>query len=160
MEEENRPAFARRPPRQEDRGGADSAAPSALDELKRLLRAEEGMEPGNPGVHVGYGHRLPLDLDAAEALLDVAARRALADAEAVLEPAAWASLSRARRVVLASMAYQLGRAGLRAFDDFLPAVRAGDWAKAADEMLNSKWAREDSPARARRLAAAMRGAAR
>lgn len=136
--------------------GADPAGPPDLAALKRLLRADEGWSDGADG-HVGYGHRLPLGREDAEALLDVAARRALADAEAALaSPEAWAALAPERRLALGSMAYQMGRAGLAGFQDMLAAVRERRWRDAADGMLDSKWAREDSPARAQRLAATMR----
>ena len=136
--------------------GDAPAEPPDLDVLKRRLRADEGWSDGSDG-HVGYGHSLPLDLDSAEALLDVAARRALVDAAAVLDsPRTWAALTRDRRVALASMAYQMGRGGLRGFGRMLAAVRGGDYAAAADEMLDSRWARVDSPARARRMATLMR----
>ena len=54
--------------------------PDILDALKRRLRADEGLSDGTDG-HVGYGSRLPLDAESAEALLEVAARRAVADAD-------------------------------------------------------------------------------
>lgn len=135
--------------------GADPAGPPDLAAFKRLLRGDEGWSDGGDG-HVGYGHRLPLGKEDAEALLDVAARRAWADAEAVLGAEAWAALTRARKTVLASMAYQMGRAGLSGFADMLAAAREGRWEDAAAEMLDSEWAKSQAPARAERLAATMR----
>lgn len=136
--------------------GGDPAGPPDLAALKRVLREDEGMHPGPAGMHVGYGHRLPLGLAGAEALLDVAARRALADAESAVGETAWRGLSAPRRLALASMAYQHGGGGLLDYDRMLAAIRSGDFAGAAAEMLDSDWARRDSPARARRLARTMR----
>jgi len=62
-----------------------------------------------------------------------------------------------RRDVLIDMAYQLGVDGLLAFRRFLAACQKKDWPAAAKEMLDSKWAREDSPNRAKELAGMMRG---
>ena len=53
------------------------------------------------------------------------------------------------------MACRMGCAGVRGFKKMLAAVAVRDYAEAADEMLDSKWHREDSPARAERMAALM-----
>ena len=135
-----------------------SAAPgpgSDLNALRDVLRRDEGLVGGPAGDHVGYGHRLPLTVAEAEALLEVAARAALEDAAAAVGAEAWGALSPARRVVVASMSYQLGPTGLRRFEQMLRALRAGDYAAAAAAMLDSRWSRQ-TPARARRLAARMR----
>jgi lysozyme len=63
----------------------------------------------------------------------------------------WHALNDARQNVLVEMAFQLGFDGLRGFRRMLAALRRHDYAGAAREGLDSKWAREDSPARARRL---------
>lgn len=60
-----------------------------------------------------------------------------------------------RQAVLLNMAFQLGVAGLCAFKKALGAVHAGAFGEAARNMLDSKWARRDSPARARELARQM-----
>lgn len=49
------------------------------------------------------------------------------------------SLSDVRQRVIVDMAFNLGRARLERFIDFLVAVNAGDWNAAADEMKDSKW---------------------
>jgi len=63
----------------------------------------------------------------------------------------WPRLNDARQNVIVEMAYQLGWPGLLGFRRMLAAIEAGDFTEAAREGLDSKWAREDSPARARRL---------
>ena len=67
----------------------------------------------------------------------------------------WKGLSEPRQSVLVEMAYQLGVPGLLGFRRALAAMQVGAWAVAAREMLDSKWAREDSPARAQRAAQVM-----
>lgn len=68
----------------------------------------------------------------------------------------YAELSAVRKLVVCAMCFQLGFVGFLGFKETNKALRAGDWERAADEMLNSKWAREDSPGRAKRLAQMMR----
>ena len=63
----------------------------------------------------------------------------------------WRSRSDSTRVAMASMAFQMGMDGLLGFKSALAALHAGDFAGAKRHALNSKWAREDSPARAKRV---------
>jgi len=67
----------------------------------------------------------------------------------------FATLDEARQGVLLNMAYQMGVDGLLRFPAMLRAVQAKDWTKAAAEILDSKYAREDTPARAKRMARQM-----
>lgn len=60
-----------------------------------------------------------------------------------------------RQVVLANMAFNLGVSGLRGFRRMLNAISLGDYALAAKEMLDSKWAVQVGE-RAVRLAEMMR----
>ena len=57
---------------------------------------------------------------------------------------------------LGNMAYQLGVAGVNKFQKMLAALQAGDRELAAEEALDSTWATQ-TPARAKRVAALMRG---
>ena len=61
----------------------------------------------------------------------------------------------AREDILTSMAFQLGTEGLADFRKTLIFISNGDFLSAANEMLNSRWARQ-TPARARRHADVMR----
>lgn len=65
-------------------------------------------------------------------------------------------LDSARKGVLINMAFQMGVDGLLGFRNTLAMVEAGDYAGAADGMLQSLWAREQTPARAKRLSEQMR----
>lgn len=49
-------------------------------------------------------------------------------------------LSEARQAVLISMAFNLGMGGLSEFKQMLRSLENGDYERAADHMLNSKWA--------------------
>ena len=57
---------------------------------------------------------------------------------------------------LLQMAYQMGVDGLLGFKDMLASLQWGDRDEAADEALDSKWARQ-TPARANRVAHLLRG---
>ena len=67
----------------------------------------------------------------------------------------WHALSDVRQRVLAEMCFQLGFGGLKAFKKMLSAIDEGNYAQAADEMLESQWATQ-TPGRAHRLSQAMR----
>lgn len=62
------------------------------------------------------------------------------------------NLDETRQCVMIDMCHQLGIGGLSLFKNFLAAMEAEDYRRASSEMLDSKWAREDSPKRARELA--------
>jgi len=59
-----------------------------------------------------------------------------------------------RRAVIISMCYQLGINGCFAFRKMWEAIDREDWSEAANQMLDSKWARQ-TPARAHRHATVM-----
>ena len=51
-------------------------------------------------------------------------------------------ISEARKMVLVSMAFNLGRTRLAKFVRFIGAVHLGRWEEAAEEMLDSAWAKQ------------------
>lgn len=53
-----------------------------------------------------------------------------------------AGLNQARYDVLVNMSFNMGTAGLKTFRKMLAAAQAGAFNTAADEMLDSKWARQ------------------
>jgi len=67
----------------------------------------------------------------------------------------WRELSEVRRRILVDMAFNLGTFGLTKFKNMLSAAQSGDFDKAAEEMLDSRWS-EQVGQRAKRLATAMR----
>ena len=68
----------------------------------------------------------------------------------------WAKeLSPARQGVLLAMAFQMGIAGLMGFRNTLATIERGNYQRAGDEMLMSKWATQ-TPNRAKRLSEQMK----
>jgi lysozyme len=66
----------------------------------------------------------------------------------------WAhGLDDVRCAVLVQLCFQLGLEGLLEFHNMLKACQAGNWPVAANQLLDSKYGREDCPARAQRYAA-------
>lgn len=67
----------------------------------------------------------------------------------------WRDLNDARQAVLLGMAFQMGINGLLGFKNTLAMVKSGNYAGAANGMLNSLWAKQ-TPARAKRMSEQMR----
>lgn len=67
----------------------------------------------------------------------------------------WRKLSEPRQRVLLNMCFNLGIQGLLGFKRTLTAIRAGEYDKAAEYMLESRWAQQVGK-RAHRLAEQMR----
>lgn len=67
----------------------------------------------------------------------------------------WRTLGEVRQRVLANMAFNLGVTRLLGFKNTLALIESGQYAKAADEMLNSTWAKQVG-LRATRLSGMMR----
>lgn len=77
--------------------------------------------------------------------------------DACLHAFPWfADLSESRQDVILNMCFNLGLAGLKKFTKFLRAVELGNYDTAADEMLDSLWAKQVK-SRALELAGMMRG---
>ena len=62
------------------------------------------------------------------------------------------SFTEARQRALVNMCFQMGTQGLTKFRRMIDAIMRNDWVMAHVEALDSKWARSDSPGRARRVA--------
>lgn len=98
---------------------------------------------------IGYGHNLeskPLaGIDGNSEISAMEAERILkADVEGFcreLDVAMpwWRELDEVRQGVLLNMAFNMGVGRLMGFRRMLAAVRAGDWLRAGNEMLDSKW---------------------
>ncbi len=134
------------------------------DAIIDRLKDEEGFVPHAYQDHLGFwtiGHGILIDerkgcgitADESEALLRNRVERYAAELDADLP---WLHNSACRDAVIL-MAYQMGVRGLLGFGKMLAAMEAGDRAKAADEALDSRWAHQ-TPARAERVAAMIRGA--
>lgn len=68
----------------------------------------------------------------------------------------YGGLDHDRRAIILSMAYQMGTAGVLRFKKMWMHLSVGAYYSAAEEMLDSKWARQ-TPERAERHARVMRG---
>ena len=89
----------------------------------------------------------------ADKLLDIDIEDAIHDIP--LDPDTLFGLNEARYTVILSMAFQMGGRGIRKFKKFLAAVEESDWETAAEEMLDSRWAKQ-TPERCQELSAWMR----
>lgn len=106
---------------------------------------------------IGYGRNLDA-VGITEAEADIMLRADVEVAERAAEALvgdAWSSLSPTRQAVVINMAFNLGQTRLAAFKNFMAALRAADYDTAADEMLDSRWARQVGD-RATRLSEVMR----
>lgn len=105
---------------------------------------------------IAYGHNLEakgLPSDVAMMLLNIDIADAMEDVRHNFS--CYDQLSRARQMVLVSMAFNLGRDGLAKFVRFIGAVHRGDWEEAAQEIANSRAATQ-APGRYNPLAKIMR----
>lgn len=109
---------------------------------------------GNPTI--GYGRLLcaPGGISNAEAVFLFGTDWAKAEADAKTLPC-YSRLNAVRQGVLIEMVFQLGIGGVRKFARMLDALNQQDYAAAASEMLDSRWAKQ-TPDRAQRLADLMR----
>ena len=104
---------------------------------------------------IGYGHNLEAK-GISQAIADQLLLDDLAEAEtAVRKHISIEHLNDARIAVLINMAFNLGMAGLLKFKLFLYYLSMGDYERAADEMLDSRWAMQVG-GRAKELAEQMR----
>ena len=121
-----------------------------LKRAEALVKGHEGLElkPYNDSLGVltiGYGRNLRdrgVSQEEAEYLLRNDLSMALADAKWAVGLATWENLTTMRKSVLVDMAYNLGLPKLQQFIKFIEALRDGDYEKAVEEMLDSRWARQ------------------
>jgi len=124
--------------------------------LRKLLIREEGMRKlpyeDSLGIWtVGVGHKMSNPLSNA-AIMQILDDDIAVATEGVERKLPWVTiLNQARNAVLVSMAFQMGISGLLNFKKFLVACEQQDWITAADEMINSRWARQ-TPERVARMA--------
>lgn len=98
---------------------------------------------------IGYGRNLEgkgISQYEAEVLLALDLEECIKDLESL---ELWPSLNEARRAALIDMRFQLGKAGLMGFKNMLEALKWGDYEKAADELMDSRYAKQ-TPNRAAR----------
>lgn len=114
-----------------------------LDQLKR----HEGFR-GAPylctagKVTIGYGRNLeanPMTEEEAELLLVNDVDRVIGELRQHID---LKQLTPARQAVLINMCFNLGLGGLLKFRNMWAAINREDWQRAADEMLDSRWAQQ------------------
>lgn len=109
---------------------------------------------------IGYGRNLEdvgITQAEAEAMLMADIKAARRELDRVLPW--WRNLSAVRQDALVNMAFNLGITRLLGFKNALAAMQAYDFDRAADEMLDSRWAAQVGD-RAKRLAHMMRAGRR
>lgn len=124
-----------------------------------MLKAFEGFRAkaykDTTGHHtIGYGFNIDAGIDerAASALIEHQVTELYAD---LMRFEWFDNLDEVRKSVIVQMAFQMGISGLLKFRKTLHYVKSGDYEKAADEMLNSLWAKQ-TPPRANQVAKMMR----
>jgi lysozyme len=99
---------------------------------------------------IGYGHLLnkgdypmieTIDKEEAQKLFETDFEVALTDAKKIFSDV-WDNLSDKRKIALIDMSFNLGAAKLSAFKRMIAAVERGDFERAANEALASKWAKQ------------------
>ena len=132
--------------------------------LRLQLMAHEGSGPMRGGRHfpyrcpagkltIGYGRNIEdkgISSEEARNQLDNDINEALED----LSQFGWFfGMDPVRQRALADMRFQLGPSGFRCFADMIAALEDGNYADAAMAARDSKWARTDSPDRAKSVTA-------
>jgi lysozyme len=90
-----------------------------------------------------------LSEDGMDYLVSAKVQEVIAALEAGLR--GWDGINDVRQNCLIEFGYQVSRYGVLGFPKMKAAVERGDWKTAAKEGLDSKWARVDSPNRAREM---------
>lgn len=128
-----------------------------MDYLRQQLIDEEGIRAlpyrcSEGYLTVGIGHNLdvPMDKELIDLIFEYDVKKAMR--QLVLKFPIVSGLDEVRRAALISMSFQLGLEGLAAFRKMWAALDQRDFKTAAAEALDSKWAKVDTPARAKRVA--------
>ena len=113
---------------------------------------------------IGVGHKLmPHEMHLTEVSTDWIwetlrsdAHLAIRGCEMIFGRSRYQRMADPRQRALANMCFQMGTTRLSKFERMIAAIFREDWLQAHNEALDSKWARKDSPARARRVAEMLR----
>jgi len=122
-----------------------------------LARATtRGLSLSGGKVSIGIGRNLS-DRPLSDAVIELLFAEDVAIAEGIVRRLfPFDRFSRNRKCALLNMAFNLGESRLMGFRKLIAAVRAGDWNKAADEALDSKWAKQVQTTRSQRIARQLR----
>jgi len=131
-----------------------------LDNLKEMIAKHEGYEPRvykctNGYDTIGYGFAIKdlyMDEEIANLILDKKIRGLLARIEGNDDWDSWFfDKPEIVQDVLVDMIFQIGFSGVRKFKKTIQYIKDDNFLLASEEMLDSKWARSDSPNRAKEL---------
>ena len=135
---------------------------ASWEEMEKLeLKDDEGLRlkayKDTVGVlTIGYGHTGPdvkdgmvITEEQADDLLEQDFEQAVTEAQEAVP--FFAALDGPRKGAMVNMAFQMGGHGLAAFHATLAAMDAGEWDEAAQDIMNSKYARQ-TRSRAQRIA--------
>ena len=131
-----------------------------LGNLKESLKKHEGYEPRvykcpNGFDTIGYGFAIKdlfMDEEIADLILDKKIRGILARIQGDEEWDSWFfDKQEPVQDVLVNMIFQIGFSGVKKFKKTIKYIKEDNFLMAAEEMLDSKWARADSPNRAKEL---------
>lgn len=139
-----------------------------MTDVEQMIKAQEGTGPMVNGRFmpyldsagkwtIGYGRCIQdigISEDEAEVMLTSDIAIAANDVRRLCS--IYDELTRPRQLVLVSMALNLGYVRYAKWVHFWDAIHRKDWHGAADQILDSKAAREDAPARYKQLAGMMR----
>ena len=125
-----------------------------------MISKHEGFEPRvykcpNGYDTIGYGFAIKdlfMDKEVADLILDKKIRGILASIEANEDWDTWFwDKPKNVKEVLINMIFQIGFTGVRKFKKTIQYIKDDNFLMAGEEMLDSKWARSDSPNRAKEL---------
>lgn len=102
---------------------------------------------------LGYGTKMPISEKEAEMLLIARLNSKMREIET--KQPIYNALSETAKDIILEMCYQMGVNGVLKFKNMWAALKDGDYETAADEMLDSMWAKQ-TPNRAEDLADKMR----
>jgi lysozyme len=131
-----------------------------LSNLKEQIAHHEGYEPrvykcSNGFDTIGYGFAIKdlyMDKEVADLILDKKIKGILASIKANEDWDSWFwDKPKHIKEVLINMIFQIGFSGVRKFRKTIQYIKDDNFLVAAEEMLDSKWARSDSPNRAKEL---------
>lgn len=128
--------------------------------IKDLLEKEEGFSKkiylDTKGIPTGgYGHAFQVGSELPGAIWELIFHHDLGQAREKFETLGLGHLSERRQWVCIAMIYQMGFDGFLGFKETIKYLRKEDYVSASKEMLNSKWAKIDTPERALRMSEVM-----
>ena len=131
-----------------------------LNSLKEQIAKHEGYEPKvykctNWYDTIGYGFAIKdlyMDKEVADLILDQKINKLLKRISADEDWGDWfLEKPQAIQEVLINMIYQIGFSGVKRFRKTIQYIKDDNFLMASEEMLDSKWAKSDSPNRAKEL---------